>query len=431
MVRIEVPYETAAEMGPTAGAEVAEENVHAEYDPEEPAPLDDLIGAVEAAVEDPIDSEPYSELIGEGVSVAIVTENEFRQAPSHEIAPYLVDRAEEAGADVSVVIANGKAPAPSDDEGRKNVVGESVVEKGIPISHNDVEDPDRYELVGITSAGIPLWVLEEVASADVVVTISTTQATLWGYGGSGMVIPGVAGNETIERNHITTLAPDCRPGNNDIKMQRDKYEALDIAGIDMGINTIVTNKKDTAYVNAGDPVTSHREAVAEYNRTYQYDISDLDEKPDIVVTGTTAPTDHLYFHSGWALVNCEPLVKEGGTIIHASPCPGYGDWPGFALMDLMEDYVPASAAGEEQALHDLLAGDKELWAGCIWYPIYRAMLKADVTVVTEDYNIEDAENVGFDATVSMEEAVADALAEHGDDATIATVPYGRYTVFDE
>ena len=56
-----------------------------------------------------------------------------------------------------------------------------------------------------------------------------------------MIIPAVSGNETIEINHVMSLAPDCIPGNNDCRMQEDKYEALEITGIDLGINVIVDN----------------------------------------------------------------------------------------------------------------------------------------------------------------------------------------------
>ena len=72
-----------------------------------------------------------------------------------------------------------------------------------------------------------------------------------------MIIPAVSGNETIEINHVMSLAPDCLPGNNYCRMQQDKYEALDMVGVDVGINVVVANNWDIIYVNAGDPVESH------------------------------------------------------------------------------------------------------------------------------------------------------------------------------
>ncbi len=140
-----------------------------------------------------------------------------------------------------------------------------------------------------------------------------------------MILPGVSGNETIETNHIMGLAPDCKPGNNDCKMQQDKYQILEMVGVDMGINIIISNTWDVIYVNAGEPVTSHKKAVEFYDKIYKFDISDLKEKADIVITGSSSPTNHLFFHTGWAIVNCVPLAKEGATIIQATPCPGYGD----------------------------------------------------------------------------------------------------------
>ncbi len=331
---------------------------------------------------------------------------------------------------MSVVVANGKVPPLSNEEIKKRV-GPDVVQSGVPVVCNEAMNPGRYAYVGTTSAGTPLWVLKEVVEADAVITISTTQATLWGYGGSGMVIPGVASNETIETNHVMALAPDCRPGNNDCRMQQDKYEALRMTHISMGINVIVNNRWDVIFVNAGSPVESHRLAVEYYDGIYRFDIRDMTEKADVVVTGSSAPTDHLFFHTNWAIVNCLPVAKEGATIIQATPCPGYGDWPGFALMDLMKDYMPPSTENHEKALRSFFTRERELWAGCIWYPLYKAMLSRRVKVVTMEKNLTDARAAGIDAVASLPAAFNEAMKRHGPHAKVAVVPYGRYTVFTE
>ncbi len=259
------------------------------------------------------------------------------------------------------------------------------------------------------------------------ITISTTQATLWGYGGSGMIIPGVSGNETIEMNHIMALAPDSKPGNNQCRMQQDKYEALTMAKVTMGINVIVSNRFDVTFVNAGEPVASHKAAVAEYDKVYSF--AAAQPQADIIIVGTTAPTDHLFFHTGWAIVNATQIAKPGATIIQASPCPGYGDWPGFALMDLMQDYLPPTTTNRERVLKDIYAQKRELWAGCIWYPIYSAMVEYDVRVVTLKDNLEMANACGLQASDSLDATLALALEKHGKNAKVSVIPFGRYTVF--
>jgi len=425
-----IPYETAEERGTYLEFEIPDKNVLKSFLPRESRGIEELWRDVDHAVNLPIDGKSFRQLVDRGKKVVFVTENQFRAAPAELILPSLIERAEAEGAEVSIVIANGKVPALSPDEIRKRI-GFQVADKGVPVTCNDATNLERYSFVGVTSAGTPVWVLKEVMEADVVITISTTQATLWGYGGSGMVIPGVSANDTIETNHVMSLSPDCKPGNNDCAMQKDKYEALKMAGIDMGINVIVNNAWEVVYVNAGDPVASHKKAVEHYDKTYRFDIGGMKERADIVITGSSAPTDHLFFHTNWAIVNCAPVAKEGATIIQATPCPGYGDWPGFALMDLMTDYMPPTDANHERALRAFFARERELWAGCIWYPLYRTMLNHRVKVVTRPENIDMARGVGIDATTGLEDAIKEAMELHGPDAKVAVVPYGRYTVFTE
>ncbi|MBN1857346.1 MAG: DUF2088 domain-containing protein [Dehalococcoidia bacterium] len=429
-MRASIPYETAEERGVFLELDIAEKNVLKTFAPREPGAIEDPCQAVMKAIDSPVAGRSFEELVSQGKKVVFVTENQFRAAPAELALPALVERARNAGASVSVVIANGKVPPLSDDEIR-NRVGAEVVESGVPVVCNEAGNPSRYAYVGTTAAGTPLWVLKEITEADAVITISTTQATLWGYGGSGMVIPGVASNETIETNHVMALAPNCRPGNNNCSMQKDKYEALQMAHVAMGINVIVNNSWEVIYVNAGSPVESHRRAVEHYDSIYRFDIRDMNEKADIVITGSSAPTDHLFFHTNWAIVNCLPVSKEGATIIQATPCPGYGDWPGFALMDLMKDFMPPSGENHEKALRSFFTRERELWAGCIWYPLYKAMLSRQVKIVTMEKNLADARATGIDAGDSLQGAFHAAMEHHGPGAKVAVVPFGRYTVFTE
>ena len=429
-MRLQIPYETAEERGVFVELEVAPENLVASFVPQEQAPLPDVGQAVAAAVESPVGGRKLSELLAGAGKVTIITENQFRAARVREILPVLLAKAKEAGAAVTIVIGCGKVPALSHEEIVEKL-GEDVVDSGIDVYCNDVSQPDNYVFKGITSAGTPLSIHRKVAEADVILSVGTTQATLWGYGGSGMIIPAVSSNETIETNHVMSLAPDCVPGNNECRMQLDKYEAARMAGVAMGINVIVNNSFEIVYINAGNFEAAHKEAVKVYDRVYRFNASALkDDKADIVITGSSAPTDHLFFHTGWVNVNCKPIVKEGGTIIFTSPCPGYGSWPGFALMDLVKDFMPPTPENKQKALKAVFDRSRELWAGCIWYPIYDALFHADYYVVTRPENLAAARDAEFTAYDSVEQAYADALAKHGSSARVAFVPFGRYTVLD-
>ncbi len=430
MGTIQVPYETAEERGVNLELQVPDQNLVRSFIPDEPPALADVAGAARYAVENPLGTPPLSKMVRPGMTVAIITENQFRAAPADLILPGIIEIIERAGGKPCIAIGCGKVPPLSPEEIEEKL-GKEVASSGIPIVCNDVSKPDEYVFIGNTTRGVPLFVLKMVAEADLKIAISTTQATLWGYGGSGMIIPAVAGNETIELNHLFTLPMDCKPGNNSCHIQEDKYEAARITGIDMGIHVIVSNRFDVTYLGAGDFVEAHKAAIKAYEKVYRFDAAEFAGAPaDIVITGSSAPTNHLFFHTGWAAVNCDPICKEGGVIIQATPCPGYGGWPGFALMDLLQLYMPPSQENKAKAMRAFFERDRELWAGCIWWKIYEVMSRKDLKIVTREDNLEMSRAAGLDTHASLQATFDAALEKCGPNARVSFVPFGRYTVLD-
>ena len=278
MAKIKVPFETAKEAGIFLDLEVPDKNLIGSFIPKEPLGLPDVVTATAYAVDHPLGSKPLSKLVRRGDKVVIITENQFRAAPAHHILPPILKAIRSAGAEVSIAIGNGKVPPLSPEE-IAHKLGKEVVGSGISIECNDVSKPEKYAFLGTTTRGIPLFVLKSVAQADVKITISTTQATLWGYGGSGMIIPAVSGNETIEMNHIFSLPGDCRPGNNDCHIQQDKYEAARRVGIDMGVHVIVNNQFQVTYIGAGDFVEAHKAAIRAYDEVYRFNAAQFAGAP--------------------------------------------------------------------------------------------------------------------------------------------------------
>ena len=129
-------------------------------------------------------------------------------------------------------------------------------------------------------------------------------------------------------------------------------------------------------------------------------------------------------------MSADLVLKDGGTIIYTSPSPGVstaiGDFPGFALMDLMKPYMPPTSENYQRVLHDIHKREIQMWAGCIWVPIYEVMTRKHLTVVTLEENLAMAADIGLDATTSLDEAFAAAMERHGADAKVAVLPYARY-----
>jgi len=152
------------------------------------------------------------------------------------------------------------------------------------------------------------------------------------------------------------------------------------------------------------------------------------QKADIAITGSSAITDHCFFHTGWGVSNCSPGVRDGGVIIIASPCPGYRDWPGFVRMDVLKDFLPASKENQGRAIKEFY---KRITSGkwtFTWYKIYEVMPEKNVFIVTDKVNLPLCKEIGLTAYATIEEAFAEAVKKCGKKAKVAFIPHGRYTI---
>ena len=103
-----------------------------------------------------------------------------------------------------------------------------------------------------------------------------------------------------------------------------------------------------------------------------------------------------------------------------------GHFPGLALFDFMKPYMPPSPRNLERLHRDVHHRRVEMWAGCIWAPIYEAMSRKRLTIVTLEENLPMARDIGMTATTSLETAFAETMTRHGPDAKVVVLPFARY-----
>jgi nickel-dependent lactate racemase len=245
-------------------------------------------------------------------------------------------------------------------------------------------------------------------------------------------MPGVCSDETIESNHCNfTVSPQTHYGALAGPMRSDIDEIATMTGLDYTLNVLLDTRGRVLDIVGGSHPAAHRRAVEAFNQIYAFE-NPVAEKgqADIAVCGVFAPTDHLFFHTGWGCMSSDFVVTDGGTIIYCSPSPGVhtevGDFPGLALMDLMKPYMPATPENYQRVLRDIHHRKIQMWAGCIWVPIYEVMTRKHLTLVTLAENLELAGDIGIDATTSLDEAFGAAMQRHGPDAKVIVLPYARY-----
>jgi nickel-dependent lactate racemase len=412
-------------------------NLVAAVFPDEPGPVADAGEAARAALAAPADGPAFAELLAGKASIAVIIDNQFRPTPSSKLLPAVFDAIEAAGVgDVRVCCANGKVFPMSESDTQQKVGADNLARmerNGWSFHQNDPQNAAAYTFVGVSSGGTPVWLLNEVASAELKLTIGQAQANHWGAGGGGkLILPGVVSDETVESNHCAFVtSPQTHYGAYVGPMRSDIDEVASMCGLDCTMNVILDTHGRVIDCIFGSHPAAHQEAIRRFNAIYAYE-SFVPEhgQADIAICGVFAPTDHLFFHTGWGCMSADLVVKDGGTLIYCSPSPGVstaiGDFPGLALMDLMSPYMPPTAENYQRVLRDIHARAIQMWAGCIWVPIYEVMTRKHLTIVTLEENLAMAGEIGLEATTSLDSAFAAAMERHGPDAKVVVLPYARY-----
>ncbi|MFA5870260.1 MAG: lactate racemase domain-containing protein, partial [Candidatus Bathyarchaeia archaeon] len=179
-----------------------------------------------------------------------------------------------------------------------------------------------YEMcknVGTTSYGTPVWVNAEVMACDLKIGIgSVLYHRMSGFSGGGKIIsPGVAGIETIRRNHgpLGGFGPGLKPHastgylvNDGNILRLDAEETARIAGLDFKIDSVLNLKRDPIETYAGDFVQTQRrasEGVLRWHRT---------ESPrdmDVVVANSYMRANEPYL----SLWPAQESVKQDGSVV--------------------------------------------------------------------------------------------------------------------
>ena len=356
-----------------------------------------------------------------------------RIAPSARLESRIAGLLAAGIADARLVCANGKVFPMSESDieqklGRENLA--RMERMGIPFFQNEPRNAEMYTYVGVSSRGTPVWLHSEVTKSEVKISIGQAQANHWGAGGGGkLILPGVVSDETIESNHCAFVpSPQTHYGAYAGPMRSDIDEVATMCGLDCTMNVVLDTRGRVIECLFGSHPAAHRAAIERFNEIYAYEHPG--RQADIAICGVFAPTDHLFFHTGWGCMSADFVLEDGGTLIYCSPSPGVstavGDFPGLALIDLMKPYMPPTAENYQRILRDIHAREIQMWAGCIWVPIYEVMTRKHLKLVTLEENLELAADIGIDATTSLDEAFAEALERHGPEAKVIVLPYARY-----
>jgi nickel-dependent lactate racemase len=388
------------------------------------AGLSDPMAALQETLQSPIESPPLRDLVNPADKVGLVFCDLTRPAPSHLMIPaILTELAHVPGENITLFNAVGTHRANTDDELRK-ILGDDLV-AGYRIVQNDTFDPSTQVHLGDTRRGHEIWLNREFVECDVKILTGFIEPHLFaGFSGGGkMVMPGMAGQQTVLRNHGTEMVsnPQATWG---ITWGNPIWEEIREVALKVKptflLHVSLNRDKEITGVFAGDFDAAHAAGCAFVKETAMVPVA---APFDIVITTNSGyPLDLNLYQSVKGMSAAAQVVREGGTIIIAADC-----WDGIPDHGLYSQLL--READDPKTLLDTICAPgflkQDQWQAQVQAQI---QLKADVYVYTDNLTDEQVQTALLKPSHSLEATVTELLNKYGPQAKICVLPEGPQTI---
>jgi nickel-dependent lactate racemase len=385
--------------------------------------LSDPETALRAAIQSPIGSPPLRDLINPGDKIGVVFCDITRPAPSHLMIPAILDELAHINENITLFNAVG-THRPNTDEELREMLGEKLVD-GYRVVQNDTFDQSTQVNLGITSRGHDIWLNREFVACDKKILTGFIEPHLFaGFSGGGkMVMPGMAGQQTVLQNHGAAMLSDpnatwgMTQGNP--LWEEVREVALKVRPTFL-LHVSLNKDKEITGVFAGDLDAAHAAGCAFVKETAMVPVP---KAFDIIITTNSGyPLDLNLYQSVKGMSAAVQVVKEGGVIIIATDC-----WDGIPDHGLYGQLL--QEADNPQTLLDTICAPgflkQDQWQAQIQAQI---QLKADVYVHSDNLSDEQIEMALLKPCHSIEATVAELLKKYGPEASICVLPEGPQTI---
>lgn len=226
------------------------------------SPLD--AEGLERSLSLPVGAPPLRQLARGRRNAAVAVEDMSRPARLRETLPHLLRELHRGGIPeerVRIIVGSG-GHAPMDRPALVKKLGRRILSRYEVINHHPYEN---LVDLGRSARGIPIHINKTFVESDLKVAMgSVVPHPYAGFGGGAkIVLPGVAGIETLEANHRPAVTG-VRGGWNDVERNTARQEMEEIAlrvGLEFIANVVTDDRRRTVGLFAGHPIEAHRAAV--------------------------------------------------------------------------------------------------------------------------------------------------------------------------
>jgi len=286
------------------------------------------------------------------------------------------------------------------------------------------EAREEHTHLGDSPRGLPIWIDSRYVHADLKITIGLIEPHFMaGYsGGRKLICPGLAALETVKAWHSPRFLEHPRAESGSLEgnpVHEENTWIAQRAGCDFIVNVVIDAQRRPLKFVAGDMLAAFEEGVAYCSQVVR---DYLDEPVDIVVTsGAGYPLDTTFYQAVKGMNAALSIIKPGGTIILcASMSEGIGS-PQFQRLFRENSTL-------DGFMHRITHEDYFVMDQWQLEELAKVRRKARVKVITDGLPADVLQGLFVETAPSIEQAVADSLAEYGPSAKVAVIPKGPYVL---
>lgn len=291
------------------------------------SPADDQPAASLSAAVDDLVNQLSARRLPKQSKLLLIIPDHTRRCRVHDILRALLPALERRFQPrFDILIANGSHVLQPESTIRE-LVGADLHE-AYPVQQHDSRNSAALDYWGMTSYGTPIYLNEKVKQADFIITIG---GVLFHYfagfgGGAKMLLPGVAGYETVRINHRRTvdevtaaMHSGCREGGLDGNpVFADLAEVVTLLPNTLSLQVVLNRRQEFVFCEAGPLLEVHRRACACVQAVYSIPIK---RKADVVVASAGGfPGDVNLIQAHKSLHHAFQAVREGGSIVLLAEC---------------------------------------------------------------------------------------------------------------
>ena len=389
--------------------------------------LPDPAQAVRTALRSPVGSGTLLEEVRPARSACILICDITRPVPNGLLLPAILRDLLDAGLhpeSICILVATG-LHRPNEGAELEELVGDPWVLQTVRVENHFARNDADHVLVGTTRAGTVVRLDRRFVEADLkIVTGLVEPHFMAGFsGGRKVIAPGIAHSETITTFHNARFmshpsAENCVLEEN--PLHREQLAIVGMLGKVLAVNTVIDEHRRLSFVNFGEVIDSHLQAVEYIRRFAQVPVP---RRYRTVVTSAAGyPLDKTYYQTVKGMVGPLDILEPGGTLIVVSECSeGMGS---SEYVDAQRRLIQAGPQGFLDAIMAKSHADIDEWQTQMQL---KPMRVGAVRLFAGGLKGEDRSLTGVEMIDDLGQAVESSVRSSGEDA-LAVIPEGPYVV---